>query len=93
MYLLASGKKNGKDLQIEYIDGKFYFNNKENETELQMLKEYLHERPLFAGTYCPPDDFNDVNILNVISNYYFDNEPKITAEDVTPMPHEEGVVY
>ena len=93
MYLLASGKKNNKDLQIEYIDGKFYFDGKQDEAKLKILEEHLHERPLFAGTYCPPTDYDDVNVLNVISNYYFDSKPKITAEDVTPMPHEEGVVY
>lgn len=60
---------------------------------IDLLKFELDKRYAFAGTYIPKEPDEDVNILNVLQNYYFDELKEITANDIKPIPHEEGVVY
>lgn len=93
MYILAKGKLFGRKLQVEYLDKKFYFDDKENSHEMRILDVYLQKKPVIAGTYISEDAYEDINIYNVLEKYFFDAPPTIQAEDVPTMPSEKGVIY
>lgn len=100
MWIKATGKKgplkitievskeeNGKyDFEISGCDSIFYDNL------LDDLNYELKKQHIFAGTYVPPVK-SDINILNVLSEYYFDEAPEIEAKDIEPMPNVEGRIY
>ena len=101
MLIVAKGRKAKHDVTIKVTkddEGKalydvsgcdpFYY-----DAYIDLLKFELERTPVFAGSYIPQDPEEDVNILNVLQNYYFDKLEEITAKDIKPIPHEEGVVY
>lgn len=99
MHLIVEGKRYSKKVKIE-VTGKqhkeFLFNSKKDPTEKAILADELKKKPIFAGTYAPINAYEDANIYNVLTNYYFDDPPKvILAEDIRPIPYDndEGVVY
>lgn len=93
MRIEATGKKNGKSLIIVVEDGKFTFNGKEDSLLKRILDADLKLCPVFAGTYIPEDAYEDVNILNVLENYFFDGIAKIKAEGIKPMESESDKIY
>ena len=101
MVIVAKGKKCKREITIKVTkddDGMVLYDvsgcdPKYEEAYIDLLKMDLEKRRPFASTYTPQDDEEDVNILNVLQNYYFDELKEITANDIKPIPHEEGVVY
>lgn len=91
MYILAKGTKYGKKLRIEVKNKQILINGKTDGPMIEIFKAYLHEKPVFDGTYIPQSAFEDVNIYNVLRNYFFDNDPDITANGITPIPNEDLV--
>lgn len=59
---------------------------------IDILKRELKNQYLIAGTYIPPI-YSDINILNVLESYYFDERYSIEAKGIKPMPNVEGRIY
>ena len=101
MRIVATGKKCKREITIKVTkddEGMVLYDvlgcdPKYEDAYIDLLKMDLEKRHPFAGTYTPQDDEEDVNILNVLQNYYFDELKEITANDIKPIPYEEGVVY
>lgn len=89
MYILAKGTKFGKKIRIEVKNKTILINNKSEGIMHNILKAELNQMPVFDGTYIPQDPFEDVNIYNVLQNYFFDKKPEITANSITPIPNDE----
>lgn len=92
MYILAKGTKFGKRWRIEVKNKKFLFNGSENKAMMKILDLELKSRPVYDGTYVPTDAYEDANIYNVLKNFFFDDNPQITANSMQKLPNE-GEVY
>ena len=89
----AKGKKNGKTLSVEYNDGEFRFNEKEDlsfEAEMIML---MNQRRPIGGTYFAEKADDPLNIIETIRQYFFDRPVDVETDEDVEMPCEEGVVY
>ena len=100
MKIKAKGEKYGRQLTITISkkDDEYFYDvegckEKEKVIFISGIQYELSQRYLFAGTYTPKRDEEDINFLNVLTNYYFDDTPEIDAEGIEPMPHEKGVIY
>lgn len=71
MTIKATGKRNGIQITIQYVGGSFLFNGKINEEYENDIKEELSHRHFAGGTYQPKEK-DDMNLINVIENYFFD---------------------
>lgn len=89
----AKGKKDGKNLSVEYNNGKFTFNGKADDilnAELDiLLKSGL---PIF-GTYISDDTQDEINIVGKLREYFFDNEADVKSDPEIIGDWEKGVVY
>lgn len=94
MIAKAVGKKDGKNLKVEYNDGKFLFDGLENILYESEMKFELGRRHPFGGTYFPDKD-SDLNIINVIENYFFDFNTHVDFEDadIDEIESEAGRIY
>lgn len=90
----AVGKKDGRKLTVEYVDGKFLFDGLENILYESEMKFELGRQHPFGGTYFPEKD-SDLNIINVIGNYFFDFNTQVDFEDaeIEEMESEAGRIY
>lgn len=68
----AKGKKNGKDITVYYENNIFLFDGEENENYYLQVEEELQKNHPIGGTYYA-EKYNDpLNIINVLSNHFFD---------------------
>lgn len=89
----ATGNKNGRRLTVEYNEGRFAFNGKEDyrlEAELMIM---LEERYPIGGTYYAENAMDDLNIINVLSNRFFDRTVDVESDTREELPREEGDIY
>lgn len=97
MKITAKGKIYGLEMEVvaESKQGgkvQFLFNGRKDAVSEKHLKAFLAETHNI-GNYIP-SMYEDLNILNVLENYYpFDASPEITTEGVGTLPYEEGVIY
>lgn len=94
MKITATGQKDGKTVKLVYEDGEFTFNGGYNtlyEQEIEYERRAGHPA---GGTYFPPID-SELNLINVIENYFFDRNAlaEVTGVDIEPMESIEGRVY
>lgn len=66
---------------------KIFHSNIEEMIKIELKKQYV-----FAGTFIPKV-YSDINIMNVLQYYFFDELKEFSAEDIEQMPFEDGVVY
>ena len=100
MKITAKGKRGNQEITIVATKngkGKYVFEISGCETIFrsgieEMIKRELQRRYVFAGTFIPKV-YSDINIMNVLQNYFFDELQSFSAEDIEQMPFEEGVVY
>lgn len=94
MHLIIIGNFFNKKMKIEVKEKEILFNDAQDEFMLELLEMQLNNRPPFGGTYYPQDIYEDINIYNVLANYFFDDKPTIELiENLAPIPYEEGIVY
>ena len=89
----AKGKRNGKDVTVEYSDGAFTFNGKSNyrlEAEIDLL---LDEKRAVGGTYWPKEKMEPLNIIGVMGDRFFDRPVAVEGDEEAELPSEKGVVY
>lgn len=91
----ATGKVDGKLLNVKYEDGTFLFNNQLDEFYSDLIRIRLDQRYPIGGTYYTKDAMDVLNIINVLRYHFFDHntEVEIKNEVIPEMPHEEGVIY
>lgn len=99
MRIKAVGKKGGYTITVVVTkdNGKYLYefsgcNSILFETLQGMIADELEEQYIIAGTYVPPVE-SDVNVLNVLTEHFFDEPPQIEAEGIEEMPYEDGVIY
>ena len=78
--IIAKGIKHGKELTVKYDKNRFLFNEEENAFLSSMLERELKKKPLIFGTYCAEDPHEELNILGVLEEHFFDEEPKIETD-------------
>ena len=89
----ADAKKNGKNLIVEYENGKFTFNGKEDEsleTELRILLKA--KLPIF-GTYIAKDAMEELNIIGTLGEYFFDKGTIVESDPEIIGEWEKGVIF
>lgn len=97
MKITAKGKIRKTDLEVtaeSNAKGKvqFRFNGKKNRVSEDFVKDLLKECHNF-GNYIP-EVYEDLNIYNVLENYFpFDEKPDMTADGMKTLPWEKGVIY
>lgn len=94
MTLKATGKKDGKVVTLEYNGTEFTFNGERNELYRLELEWHINAGHYVGGTYYPPKN-SDLNILNVVENYFFDRNAvaEVTGADIEPMESVDGRIY
>ena len=92
--IIARGKKNGRRIMVTYNKDQFLFDGEDNlEYEAQIVYELLKFHAI-GGTYYPEKESDPLNVINVLREYFFDdNNVLITSEEKYEIPYEEGVVY
>ena len=93
MWIRAKGKKDGKTLEVYVKESEFLFNGEKDNFMEKILDIELRQKPIFAGTYAPEDAYEDINIYNVLQNYFFDKLDFIEAEGIKTMESEAGKIY
>lgn len=92
--LKAKGIKNGKKLTVVYHNKEFAYSTGDNPIYDLVLKGELSMRHVFGGTYYPDDDYDILNVINVLANYFFDEPTNdISGDEYTTLLNEEGCVY
>jgi len=89
----SEGVKDKKKMVVEYDNGKFTFNGKEDniyEPEINILLKT--DLPMF-GTYCSIDPEDELNIVGKLQNYFFDKQAKVTSDHDIIGDWEKDVVY
>ena len=76
-------------IEAEQKNGRtsFLFDGRKDKVLETVLRLQLEERPNF-GNY-RPDVYEDLNIYNVLENYYFDELKSIEAEGLSQLPYDE----
>ena len=93
MEILAKGKKFGKQLTVKITEASMLFNDKYDKVLKYELERLLELKPVFAGTYAPEEAHDPINIINILSNYFFDDVPTVTSKGIAPMECEAGRIY
>lgn len=93
MTIRARGKKNKKDLSVVYVDGEYFFNGDDNEAYLGELKMLLKEGLPVFGTYISRDPEDNLNIIGILREYFFDKEVEVKSDPEIHPDWEEGTVY
>lgn len=91
MKVVANGIKNSRHMEVVYDNGVYTFNDTKRNGYEAELKDMLSMRYPIGGTYCPDKD--DVkNLINVLSNYFFDERTDdiVIEGNVEPLPLEAG---
>lgn len=92
--IIASGKKDGRRLMVTYNGARFLFDGKENKSLLYQLLNELTELHPVGGTYHPEEELDPFNIINVLSEFFFDdNNVLLTTDENYELPYEEGLIY
>ncbi len=91
----AKGKRNGREMTVEFSDGVFLFNGRKNPALEYDLRWEMDELHSFGGTWYPEKADDIRNILNCIANWFFDRpaEDVECTEEIEGLPSEVGVVY
>ena len=93
----AKGIRNGKPLAVTFLrvsgEDTYIFNHHLDESIESEIKTELKLRHPFGGTYYPEEQ-SELNILNVLENYFFDERPEIETDgEFETIPGEDGVIY
>lgn len=93
----AKGKKNGVQMTVVFIrvsgEDTYIFNHRLNMGLEDDIKAELKLRHPFGGTYYPEEQ-SELNVLNVLENYFFDERPEIETDgEFETIPGEDGVIY
>lgn len=92
--ILAKGIKNDKEMTVEYRPDRVLFNGHANKMYEEELSELLESRPSIFGTYYAGAPYEDLNIIGVLREYFFDNPALVTSDEEISVPDwEEGRVY
>lgn len=95
MILRAHGIKNGEKLEVEYNNGNFLFNGGESPLMNEEIQNLLRQRHAVGGTFFP-DVKSDLNIINVVENWFFDKPVRaieVSEENIETMESETGRIY
>lgn len=89
----AEGKKRGTELNVEYRNGKFFYNGIEGLYDLEM-NSLLDAKHPAGGTYVPSGRYDPLNIINILSNWFFDKPIlNIESDEAVELPSGEGEVF
>ena len=77
--IIVKGIKSGKEMIVKYNDKSFTFNNEENEALSFELETILNRKLPVFGTYCADDDYDELYILGILKEHFFEKEPEIIS--------------
>lgn len=81
-------------MTVVYSKKSFAYSTGDNPIYDLELEAELSARHLFGGTYYPDDDYDILNVINVLANYFFDKTAdEVSGDEYQTLPSDEGVVY
>lgn len=94
MKITATGQKDGKTVHLVYEDGEFTFNGGYNTLYEQEIEWHRKAGHPVGGTYFPPHE-SELNLINVIENWFFDRNTlaEVSGVNIEPMENIDGRVY
>ena len=94
MKITATGQRDGRTVVLVYDDGEFTFNGEYNTIYEHEIEWHRKQRYPVGGTYYPPVK-SDLNLINVIENYFFDRNTvvEVAGANIQPMENVKGRVY
>lgn len=90
----ARGIKDGKKVEVIYNNKRFTFNGKESDEYESLIGMELRMFHPIGGTYFAEDEYEPLNIAEVLRCYFFDKPTlDIESDEEQMLEAEEGVVY
>jgi len=88
----ATGKKDGEEMTVEYVNGHFLFNGKEDVYYDEEIEYEMSMTHAIGGTFFP-QKHDLLNVVNVLREYFFDAPADIETDEEIPEIPDDGRVY